>query len=316
MALPKWSARALAKLSDASIVRSFDRHGFERHAATFDAADLGVDLSGRVSVVTGANSGLGFEIARGLAERGSRVYLLCRNAVRGRSARDQLAKRGDAHLEIVDVSDLSSVRAFCDRFSESTVDHLVNNAGVLLNERRQSTDGFELTLATHVLGHFLLTHLLVDKLSTAKPGRVITVSSGGMYAKKLNLQKLWAAAGSFNGVDAYAQAKRAQVELNELWSERWAWSRIWFACMHPGWADTKAVRESLPKFYERTRSILRNAEQGADTAVWLAARQELPGRSGLFWFDREPRRTHLLPWTRTDDADRADLWTRCTTATT
>ena len=105
---------------------------------------------------------------------------------------------------------------------------------------------------------------------------------------------------------AYAQTKRAEVILNELWAVKHP--DITFSAMHPGWADTPAVRSSLPRFYKVTRALLRTAEQGADTILWLAVAPRLSGKSGLFWFDRAPVATHLGRWTKESSEDRERLW--------
>jgi NAD(P)-dependent dehydrogenase (short-subunit alcohol dehydrogenase family) len=182
---------------------------------------------------------------------------------------------------------------------------------MLAKSRVETRDGIELTFATHVVGPFLLTQLLLPKLQVAAPSRVITVSSGGMYARRLTVNDLQSHAGAFDGVVAYARAKRAQVVLNELWSERTAGTGIAFHCMHPGWADTDALRDSLPGFFRVMRSSLRTPAQGADTVVFLAVAACVAASSGRFWFDREPQPTHIVPWTRETNADRARLWDAC-----
>ena len=143
---------------------------------------------------------------------------------------------------------------------------------------------------------------------------MIHVSSGGMYGARLDLRALQGDVASYDGVAAYAQTKRAQVILNELWAERFAAeldSAVRSEAMHPGWAATPGVATSLPRFNRLLQPLLRDAEQGADTVLWLAT-SELPGdRGGRFWFDRRPRRTHLWPGTRESEQTRAELWTLC-----
>lgn len=306
--------RFFGGLLDRSIVYSFDRSGFLRHRASFDPRDLEVDLSGRVFLVTGANSGLGLVTASELAARGAGVRMLCRDANRGETARQQIAegtRNPDIHLELVDLADLESVRNFANAFAGERVDGLVHNAGVLVDERLDTADGIELTLATHVVGPFLLTRLLLPRLRCYEDARVITVSSGGMYTRRLDLTDMQWRRRRFDGVVAYAQAKRAQVVLNELWAERTRGSGIAFHAMHPGWADTPGVRRSLPRFYAWMRQRLRTPEQGADTIVWLAVSRAAGLHNGLFWFDRKPVKTHMVPWTRESEDDRDGLWRCC-----
>lgn len=298
---------------DRSILWSFDRSGFLRHAHRFRDDDLDVDLTGRVCLITGANSGIGRAAAAALASRRADVLLLCRDRVRGEAAVNAIRRETGndrVHLEVVDVSHLASVRAFAERYAAPRVDVLIHNAGVLPATRQETPEGLELTLATNVIGPFLLTHLLRAKLAAAGGARVIFVSSGGMYAQRLSLDDLQWTQRQFDGVTAYAQTKRMQVILTELLARRWARERITVHAMHPGWADTPAVRSSIPRFYRVMRKRLRTPEEGADTVVWLAvANMTMP--SGRFWLDRAPQPTHVLPFTVEAPRDRARLWRTC-----
>lgn len=290
---------------------SFSRPGYRlRRAADGRATER--DMTGKVCVVTGANSGIGLATSRALSLRGATVYALCRNRHRGQAAVDSLrAVGGDAHLEVVDVADPRSIRACAARFDARRVDVLVHNAGVLPATRQTSPAGVELTFATHVLGPFLLTELLLSRLAAADDARVITVSSGGMYLSRLQLEDPNWSERPYDGVTAYAETKRAQVVLTEGWAERYGNLGPSFHCMHPGWADTPAVRRSLPRFYRLTRRLLRTPEQGADTVVWLSAADRVPGPSGSFWFDRKRRSATWLPQTRVQRRQRDQLWSLC-----
>lgn len=301
----------LDRLLDATIVLSFDRTGFARHRSGFRDADLAADLAGRNVLVTGANSGIGRATARALASRGAHVLLLCRRRGAGEEAASTISREtGNRHVaaEELDVSDLAAVERFCRGFRRRKVDVLVNNAGVLPHERAATPDGLERTLATNLVGPFLLTSLLLPRLAAAR-GRVVNVSSGGMYTQRLSVAALEdPPERPFDGVLAYARTKRALVVATELMAERWGGGGASFFSMHPGWADTPAVRTSLPRFWAVTRAVLRTPEEGADTVVWLAAAQAAPAPSGGFFFDRQPRPTHLLPWTREDPAERERLF--------
>ncbi len=205
------------------------------------------------------------------------------------------------------------MRRFAERFTGEAqrLDVLVNNAGVLTQGRELSAGGIELTLATNVIGPFLLTQLLVGLLERGAPSRIVNVASGGMYAQKLRVDDLQSEQGDFDGPTVYARTKRAEVVLTEMWAQRLAGTGVTVHAMHPGWADTGGLKSSLPRFHRATRPLLRSPDQGADTIVWLGAAAEPADSSGGFWHDRRRRPTHLLPRTRETEAERSRLWAEC-----
>jgi NAD(P)-dependent dehydrogenase (short-subunit alcohol dehydrogenase family) len=188
------------------------------------------------------------------------------------------------------------------------VDVLVHNAGLLPLERQLTDEGLELTVATHLVGPHLLTKLLRPKLRGA---RVIFVTSGGMYAKRLDVDGMLANEGPYDGVAAYAMTKRGQVVLSERWAAELADAGTVVNAMHPGWAATAGVERSLPRFWRFMRHRLRTPEQGADTALWLAVAETAAGYTGKLWFDRQSVSTHLAWWTREGEAERQRLWDFC-----
>ena len=291
---------------------SYTRLGYELRSRRWDPSEF-APMDGKVALVTGATSGLGEAAATGFARLGATVWLLGRNRERAERALARIAERtGRDRLRvgICDLSEQRSVRGFADRFATECprLDVLVNNAGVLTHERKLSRDGVELTLATNVVGPFLLTKLLVGALQASATARVVNVSSGGMYAQRLATDDLQSSHGRFRGAAAYARTKRMQVVLSELWAQRLAGAAVVVNAMHPGWVDTPGLRESLPGFRRLVGPLLRTPEQGADTIVWLAAAPRAAAESGGFWFDRKRRPTHLLPWTSESNADRRRLW--------
>jgi dehydrogenase/reductase SDR family member 12 len=290
--------------------------GYHLRRPGWDPTDLEVDLSGRHIVVTGANSGLGYAMAEHLAMLGARLSLVVRSRERGEEARQSIIERTGnpaVHIELADLSNLAAVRSLAARLTEGDgrLDVLIHNAGALLDERRESAEGVELTLATHVLGPFLLTGLLAPLLQASAPTRVIWVSSAGMYTQRLDVEDLQSERGDFSGTVAYAQAKRAQVMLAELWAERLAGSGVSVHAMHPGWVDTPGLQRSLPAFYRLLWLLLRTPPQGADTAIWLAAAPHPGDETGCFWCDRRPRPTHKLRRTQSAPEAYQQLWDEC-----
>jgi NAD(P)-dependent dehydrogenase (short-subunit alcohol dehydrogenase family) len=172
-------------------------------------------------------------------------------------------------------------------------------------ERTESPQGHELTMAVHVLGPVLMTELLRPRLAASESARVVLVTSGGMYTSRLPVRDPEYTRGEYKPPTAYARSKRVQVSLLPILAERWKGVAV--HAMHPGWADTPGVVDSLPGFHKVTGPILRDAAQGADTSVWLVAAEPAP-EGGLLWHDRRPRPEHLTRRTRESEADRQAMW--------
>ncbi len=299
---------------DLLVAPSYGAAGYRIRSERWQPLLEGV-MDGKVVVVTGANSGLGYATAKALAGLGGHVVMVCRNPERGEQALGELRgghPRGTLSLELCDMGDILQVQALASRITTEhrRVDVLVNNAGVMIATRELTSAGIEKSFATNVLGGFVLTLGLESSLRAAQ-GRVIHVTSGGMYTQRLDLDDPFWEKKPYDGVKAYAQTKRAQVILNECFAKRWHGSGLTSNAMHPGWAATPGVQSSLPRFERLLRNQLRNADQGADTSVWLAASPEVAGVSGKFFFDREERRTHVLPWTSDPDGAGGRLWALC-----
>ncbi|XP_030314480.1 dehydrogenase/reductase SDR family member 12 isoform X2 [Calypte anna] len=242
-------------------LREYTRCGYEAASLHFNPDDVEVNVAGRCFLVTGANSGIGKATAKEIARRGGTVHLVCRNKERAEVARDEIVtETGNQNifLHILDISNPKEIWKFAEKFkAEHKLHVLINNAGCMVNNRELTEDGLEKNFATNTLGTYILTTALLPLLEKEADARV-----------------------------------RQQVVLTEQWAK--AHRNIHFSVMHPGWADTPAVRSAMPDFYEKMKNSLRTEAQGADTVVWLAVSSEatkLP--SGLFFQDRQPVSTHL-----------------------
>jgi dehydrogenase/reductase SDR family protein 12 len=259
-------------------------------------------LVGRRVVVTGASGGLGEATAQELARLGATVHLVGRTAERLSEAAARIRREvPDAQLQedVCDVSDLAAVRDYAARLARerSSLDAVVHSAGVMPPERTESAQGHESTLATHVLGPLVLTRALRPLLEQSDDARVVVVSSGGMYSAPLDdriADDLEYTRGTYEGIRAYARTKRLQVVLAEELAEEMA-PDVVIHSMHPGWAATPGVTESMPRFASVIGPILRTPAEGADTIVWLVAAPGPGRRMGLFWSDRRPRSTAYVP---------------------
>jgi dehydrogenase/reductase SDR family protein 12 len=306
---------ALDTVLDRTVAPGYSRLGYLARSAGWSGAQADPEpgaLAGRTALVTGGGGGLGLATVAGLARLGAAVHLVVRDEGRGGQARARLLAQvpgADLRVTRCDVSDLDDVRRAAAVLADARPDLLVHNAGLLPPERRTTAQGHELTLATHVLGPHLLTRLLAGPLGE-RGGRVLWIASGGMYAQRLRFDE----PDPYDGTTAYARTKRMQVVLSGLWAHELR-GRVDVHAVHPGWADTPGLASSLPGFGRLLGPLLRTAEQGADTAVWLAAAPADVAGTGRFWHDRRPRPEHYVPWTRESAADRAELWARAESLT-
>lgn len=320
-------ASALSRLVDGALDRSvllgYTRIGSAVRRRFWAPDPPAGALRGRRVVVTGATSGIGEAMALSFARLGATVHVLGRTQDKiDRVCSDVRREVPGAEVvgERCDVSDLDAVRDWAADLA-SRVDRvhgLVHNAGVMTSRRQESAQGHELSLASHVLGPHLMTALLLERLragGVAGGATVVWMSSGGMYTAGLRADDLEYRDGDYDGVRAYARTKRMQVVLADAWADRLLGSGVSVASMHPGWAGTPGVVDSLPGFERLTRPLLRTAADGADTAVWLVATRPAPRGDHHFWHDRAERPT-TVGWQREHDPARvADFLSQVCAAT-
>lgn len=262
-------------------------------------------------VITGANSGIGREIAVRLASLGAEVVLACRDRPRGeRVAADINAEAGTQRAAVmtVDLSDPRSIRTLARDYRRryGSLDVLVNNAGVLLPDRHTSLDGVELTFATNVLGCYLVTTELLDALEAGAPARVVNVASSFAYA--LDLDDLQFERRPYDAMAAYAQSKACDRMLTWALARRLPAESVTVNAMAPGLVLGTDLYRHLPDEARRDleRYGSRSITDGADTAVWLASSPELDGVTGTFFEQRSE-----VPCEFRDDASEERLWQTC-----
>jgi NAD(P)-dependent dehydrogenase (short-subunit alcohol dehydrogenase family) len=252
-------------------------------------------MSGKVCVVTGANSGIGKATSLVLAQFGAEIVLVCRDKARGEAALTEVsavATAGAARLEIADLSSLQEVRELAARLAHlDQLDVLINNAGLVLGDRRITADGFEYTFALNHLAPFLLTNLLREKLAASAPARVITVSSAAHRAARLDLADLQLAE-HFNGWRAYSNSKLANILFTTELARRLTGTGVTANCLHPGTVNTGFGRDGsrvLRFGLDLGRRFLRTPGQGADTVVYLASSPDVEGATGGYYVRRKLR---------------------------
>ena len=272
-----------------------------RDAATFGAETTasevaeGIDLRGKVALVTGGSSGLGQETARVLAARGAHVILTARDVPKGESVAAGIrASTGNERVEVEDLElgSLKSVRAFAGRFlaRHPTLHVLVNNAGVMACPPAKTADGFELQFGSNHLGHFLTTCLLAPALRRGAPSRVVSVSSRGHQMSPVVFEDIQFERRPYNKWLAYGQSKTANVLFAVGLERRLGARGVHANALHPGGIMTELSRHLQGEDWEflqtRTRGMkFKTVEAGAATSVFAATAPELEGRGGLYLED-------------------------------
>ena len=241
------------------------------------------DMTDRVVIVTGANSGIGYETARALAGAGAEVVLACRNLEKGREALEQIRTkdpRGVVRLIGLDLADLASVCSFSELFKEryDRLDILVNNAGVMaLPKRLETADGFEMQFGTNHLGHFALTGLLIEQIKETKESRVINVSSVAEMIGRINFDDL-NARNSYNRWSAYGQSKIANLLFTYELQRRFEASGLdtISAATHPGWTATNL--QSHNAFFRAWNPFIgQGSETGALPTLYAITAKDVEG---------------------------------------
>lgn len=252
-------------------------------------------MTGKVCIVTGANTGIGEETALGLAKLGATVVIVCRDRDRGEAAQrkiKQQSRNDRLELMICDFSSLNSIRQFAKDFKQlhDRLDLLVNNAGVVLRERSMTEDGLESTFAINHLGYFLVTNLLLDVLKKSAPSRIVNVASTAHKYGKLDLNA-WPTGRDYSAFGAYANSKLANVLFTYELARRLEGTGVTANCLHPGGVGTNLFR-GLPKFLQALIKLVTiSPERGARTSIYLAGSPEVEGVTGKYFARRRPQKS-------------------------
>lgn len=275
--------------------------------STADDVVSGHNLSGQIAIVTGANTGLGYETARALASAGAKVILAGRNPQANQDAIENIKQAHPQALvefQQLDLASLASVRRFCESFSDAHIDLLICNAGSMSTELLFTEDGFERTVGICHIGHFLLCQLLMPKVLAAKAPRIVMLSSEAhRYPKTLNFDGLLKPTGKYAGMTAYGQAKLCNALMALALDDRYKAQGLTASAVHPGnMVSTDFGRESaLTRFaFKLFSPFTKNANQGAATTLVCALHQPASDIAGGYF-------SHCRPEKSTDEAKNLEV---------
>jgi NAD(P)-dependent dehydrogenase (short-subunit alcohol dehydrogenase family) len=267
-----------------------------------------IDMSGKVCVVTGANSGIGKETAEGLARMGATVVMVCRDPERGRAALESIkARSGNQSIELMicDFASLAQIRKLAEEFKQKhdRLDVLVNNAGLVLTRRTVTEDGLETTFAVNHLGYFLLTNLLLDMIKRSAPSRIVNVASTAHHSGTIDFNDLQGER-SYGAMRAYGQSKLANILFTYELARRLEGSGVSVNCLHPGVIGTNIFR-SVPGLGAMAKLFLKSPKKGAETSIYLATSPEVAEVTGKYFDDKRAVRSSRESY---DEAVAQRLW--------
>lgn len=256
---------------------------------------MDASMRDRVAIVTGATSGIGTEIARGLATRGATVVLACRDLEKGKAVQAAISREaGNPRVDVLrlDLASMASVREFAREFVARypRLDVLVNNAGVFTRHRHLTPDGLEEQFQVNYLGPFLLTNLLLDVLKASAPSRIVNVGSAAHKGGVIDFDDLQGAA-MYTGFRAYSASKIALLLFTRELARRLDGSRVTVNCAHPGVIRTNLGRGEYPRAFELFRPMLKAPQRGAETPLYLATAPGLDGVTGRYFAKRAEARS-------------------------
>jgi NAD(P)-dependent dehydrogenase (short-subunit alcohol dehydrogenase family) len=273
-------------------------------------------MQGKICMVTGASSGIGKVTARGLAQMGATVVMVCRNQAKGEAVRDEIrAQSGNDAVDLL-LADLSSQQAirqlvatFRQRYTRLHV--LINNAGALAFRRRETVDGLEMTFALNQLAPFLLTNLLLDVLKASVPARIVNVSSAAHAIGSLNMQDLQSTQG-YRSMRAYGQSKLALVLFTYELARRLEGTGVTANCLHPGFVATNFAQDNLSPLIRPLAKLAFLAgispEEGAKTSLYLASSPDVEGVTGKYFVKNAPKQSTAVSYNETLQQQ---LWEEC-----
>ncbi|TFF95380.1 MAG: SDR family oxidoreductase [Promethearchaeota archaeon] len=271
-------------------------------------------MRGKNVMITGANSGIGKQTGIDLAKMGATIIMIARNKERAFAALEEIkeaSKSEKIDLFIADLSDQDSIRSMVKNFKKNykKLDVLINNAGIMLTKRRSTKEGYEMTLATNHLGHFLLTSLLLQTLIKSAPARIINVSSvahkfGNLDFDDLQLEE------NFNGLLAYGNSKLANIMFTYALARHLEGTGVTVNALHPGTVKTNFGKRNESRwsrlFFKFLHLFFSDVKKGAKTSVYLASSPEIEEISGKYFVKSKLKKSSRASY---DEEVQEKLWT-------
>jgi NAD(P)-dependent dehydrogenase (short-subunit alcohol dehydrogenase family) len=274
-------------------------------------------IEDKTCLITGSTSGIGKEIAIGLASMKANVVLVGRDKARCEATKEEIyknisftANKNRVSYLLADLSSQTSVKQLAKKFLDDyeSLDVLINNAGVFVSNHMTTVDGIESTFAVNHLAPFLLTNLLFERMKASSPSRIITTSSVAYKGARINFDNLQFEGGHYNGLQAYRQSKLANILFTQELARRTKGSGVISNCFHPGGVRTNLVQSS-PWYYRLMWALISpflvSPKQGADTAIYLASSHQVENISGKYFAKRKPI---VLSGSANDPDTAARLW--------
>ena len=252
-------------------------------------------MAGRVSIVTGPTSGIGRATALGLARLGATVVLACRDVQKGEATRQEILSHGEdteVGVQRLDLGSFNSIRSFVASFGarHAKLHVLVNNAGIFTRDRRLTEDGLESQFQVNYLGHFLLTHLLMNTLKGGAPSRIVNVSSEAHRGARIEFDNL-RGDRAYSGYRAYGQSKLAQILFTHELARRLEGTGVTVNALHPGVIRTNLGTGEYPRAFNLVRLFFKRPERGARTSIHVATSPALERVTGKYFKDSAEARS-------------------------
>jgi NAD(P)-dependent dehydrogenase (short-subunit alcohol dehydrogenase family) len=269
-------------------------------------------MKGKICLITGTSSGIGKETALALADKGATVVMLCRNRERGRTAQKEIIeKTGNESVDLMtaDLASQKQILKFADEFKKKydRLHILINNAGSILRERLVTEDGIEKTFAENYLGHFILTHLLLNLLKAGSPARILNLSSVAHHGASIQFEDLFFEK-NYSPMGAYRQSKLANILFTYYLAQQLAGTGVTVNCVHPGLVASNfgGSGSRLHRFFIALgKPFLLSSKKGSETSVYLASSPEVEGISGKYFVKKTPKKSSRISH---DPAIQRRLW--------